>query len=79
MFGNKYNELKEEVKEIKKALVGIDLAPNSLEKPACYSYLAKIDNADESIARVNSILHMLLEQLGYELEEGIRVVKVKKK
>ena len=48
MFNKKQNrELKGEIQEIKQALIGVDISPNSFNNPACYSLMGTIKRINE--------------------------------
>lgn len=75
MFDKK---LREEVKKIKVELIGYPIYGNSFKRPAPYSVLYKVRALDEEVKNQRMIIDMLLDELGYSIEEGLRITKKKK-
>jgi len=76
-FKNKQIDLETRIYRLEDCLRGIEVSGNSFDNPANYSVLGKIDALHEDYSRNGKILFLLLEKLGYKLEEGQRIVKKK--
>ena len=72
-------ELKREIKEIKEALVGVDIWSNSYKNPASYSALAAINRIKKEQQNTYKIIYLLLDKLGFSIEEGMRIEKKRRK
>ncbi len=65
--------------EIDERLIGISGNGYTYENPASYSALGKVKFLGEEVGRLREVINLLMDELGYELETGTRLIKKKKK
>jgi len=75
----KTEELRSEIAGIRERLIGISVPGNSFENPASYSALGKLKSVEDRQRRLEVLLDLLLEELGYRVEEGLMLVRVVQK
>lgn len=80
MFKIKESKESKEIAKLKEELIGYDLIGHTFRKPAIYSALGRLKQLEEARIRDRELICLLLEELGYSVEEaGARLVKKKKK
>ena len=76
IFKNKEKKLTEQFKDLMEEMIGVDCLGYSIDNPAPYSALAQIRQSKIDSDNNRQLLHMLLDELGYTIEEAqTRIVK----
>ncbi len=72
-------KLKEDINEIKRALIGFESCGDSFDSPSRFAALGRVAGVEKTLERHAIIMMSLLDNLGFTLEEGPSLVKKKRK